>query len=412
MTTIPVKAATHHPSAPFIVWPVARREFYLSIQFALLPAIMFAIVIFGWRVLAMLICAQGAATITHWLLKRFTRRGKSLIYPHTTSAVMIMIALCDPAWPVWIISIAGALIPLVVWLIGGTGRERIHVAVVWAVLLQAGATHVSHLHNAEPEGAILARDRLVMGDIRNAREAPLYHWPASSELNGDDAVHILRPQQVAYDTFDAISETLRTAPLRENPSDRTHLLTPGTRATLQTALDNVLAARLPAVEMLIGGFVPGRIGCVCVPLLIVGGLYLAYRYILRPKSVLIFLGAYLMGVGLRIFWPSAVGHLGPLGLWGAAKGMAGELLTLMEYAFFNSDVLFASIFVLGLPGTQPLTRRGRGVFLVCAALTAAAIDRFNGGELPAGTAALCLFMPVAPLFDRLFGKRSWLSRMI
>ncbi len=355
--------------------------------------------------------ARAAAAITHWLLKRFTRRGKSLIYSHTTSAVMIMIALCDPTWSTLIILIAAALIPLVVWLIGGTGRERIHVAVVWAVLLQAGATHLSHLHNAEPEGAILARDRLVMGDIRNAREAPLYHWPVSSELNGDDAVHIARPQQVAYDTFDSISDALHTAPLRENPSDRTHLLTPGTRGTLQSALDNVLASRLPAVEMLIAGFVPGRIGCVCVPLLIVGGLYLAYRYILRPKSVLLFLGAYLLGIGLMVFSPSAVGHLGLLGLWGAAKGMAGELLTLLEYAFFNSDVLFASIFVLALPGTQPLTRRGRGVFLVCAALTAAAIDRFNGGDLPAGTAALCLFMPIAPLFDRFFAKRSWLSRV-
>ena len=170
MTFAAVKTPTRHPSAPFIVWPVARREFYLSIQLALLPAILFAIIIFGWRVLAMAVCAQLAATITHTLLTRFTRRGKSLIYSHTTSSVIIMIALCDPAWSAMIITAAAALIPVMFWLIGGTGRERIHVAVVWAVLLQAGMTQFVARHHAEAEGAILARDRLVMGDIRNARE--------------------------------------------------------------------------------------------------------------------------------------------------------------------------------------------------------------------------------------------------
>jgi Na+-translocating ferredoxin:NAD+ oxidoreductase RnfD subunit len=73
--------------------------------------------------------------------------------------------------------------------------------------------------------------------------------------------------------------------------------------------------------------------------------------------------------------------------------------------------LFASIFVLALPGTQPLTRRGRRVFLVCAAVLAAVIDRYNGGNLPAATASLCVFMPAAPVFDRFFAKRSWLSRV-
>jgi Na+-translocating ferredoxin:NAD+ oxidoreductase RnfD subunit len=411
MTTAAVKPATRRPGAPFIVWPVARREFYLSIQLALLPAIHIAIVIFGWRVLGMALCAQLAATITHTLLKRFTRRGKSLIYSHTTSSVIIMIALCNPAWSTTIIALAAALIPVMFWLIGGTGRERVHVAVVWAVLLQAGMTQLLHRQNTEAEGAILARDRLVMGDIRNTRQAPLYHWPVSSELNGDDAVRIERPQGVAYETFDEICDILDSAPLRENTADRTHLLTPGTRTTLQTTLDNVLASRLPAIEMLVAGFVPGRIGCVSVPLLIIGGLYLAYRYILRPKSVLLFLAAYLFGMMVLLFWPRTVAHLGLLGMWGAAKSMAGELLTLVEYAFFNADVLFAAIFVLALPGTQPLTRRGRCVFLICAGLLAAAIDRFNGGNLPAATAALCVFMPISPLFDRFFGKRSWLPRV-
>ncbi|HUO09635.1 MAG TPA: RnfABCDGE type electron transport complex subunit D [Phycisphaerae bacterium] len=400
----------HQPSAPFIVWPVARREFYLSIQFALLPAIVFAVVVFGWRVLAMLICAEIAAITMHAVLSRFTRRGKAMIYTHTTSAVVIMVALCEPFWPTWLVTIAAGLIPCVVWLIGGTGRERIHVAVVWAVLLQVVTTQMAYRTGEEHGSAILARDRLVMGDIRNAKDAPLYHWPVSSELGGDDAVRIALPQQVACESFDEISQTLRETEIRPDPTDRTRVLPPTTRAALQAYLDTVLSSRLPAIEMLIAGFVPGRIGCVCVPLLILGGLYLAYRYILRPKSVLLFLGAYGVGTAMLLFWPTAIGHLGLLGMWGAAKSMAGELVTLLEYAFFNSDVLFASIFVLALPGTQPLTRRGRRVFLVCAALLAAMIDRLNAGNLPAATASLCVFMPAAPMFDWMFAKRSWMSR--
>ncbi len=182
------------------------------------------------------------------------------------------------------------------------------------------------------------------------------------------------------------------------------------RQNLQRFLDAALSSQLPAIEALIVGVVPGRVGTVSLAGILLGGLYLAYRHILRPRSVWLFLFTYALTMAALTFWPTTVLHLGIPAIYRLWRTLPGELLTLLEYAVLNSDVLFASVFILAFPGTEPLTARGRRVFLIAAGCLAAALDRMNM-NIPAATVAVCLLMPLASMFDHLFAKPSWLTRV-
>ena len=63
------------------------------------------------------------------------------------------------------------------------------------------------------------------------------------------------------------------------------------------------------------GAVPGRIGTVSLIGVALAGFYLAYRFILRPASVVLFVAAFMLGTILLAFWPSAVAHVGIRELW-------------------------------------------------------------------------------------------------
>jgi Na+-translocating ferredoxin:NAD+ oxidoreductase RnfD subunit len=405
--TAPAQPAPSVRRAPFLRWPVARHEFYLAIQFALMPTLVWGIVLFGWRVLILLATALAAASAVHFLLRRFTTRGKRLLYAHTAAAVLIMIALCHPMWPAWIITLAGAAIPAAFCILGGPGRERLHVAIVWAILLQLLVIPLTPQLGISrgTANAILARDRLFMGDVRNFREASLYHWPSSVDLSGDDAAAMARPEQSAIDGLDHLSQSLE---LRRQQRGSTGAASLAEQTRSQ--VDTTLATQLPTIDALIFGAVPGRIGVVSLAGILLGGLYLGYRHILRLRSVSLFLCAYCLIFLLIAIPPGTVIHVGLRSTFHLWRTLPSEMFTLLEYALLNSDLLFAAVFILALPGTEPLTPRGRHVFLVVAAVFGATLARLNL-NLPAATTALCLLMPLAPLFDSLFAKRSWLTRM-
>ncbi|HVS71567.1 MAG TPA: RnfABCDGE type electron transport complex subunit D [Phycisphaerae bacterium] len=401
--------------APFLVWPVARREFYRALSFALLPTLVWGCVIFGWRPLAMAATAVAAVSISHGLLKRWTRRGKTLVYPHAVTSALLLAALCYPFWPAWVVGCIALMLPPVFTLLGGPGKEPVHVAALAALLLQfmlpllpnAGVLNSSP-YALLPEPAILARDRLLMGDIRNQGRAPLYHWPSSLDLQGDDAVRMTPPALVVRETLDSLDEELS----RPRAATATHPATTLPVSTMRGTFDAAFAGELPGIEGLLMGAVPGRTGLVSIIGILIGGLYLAYRYMLRPRSVALYLIAYLIFLALLAFAPAVVMHGNAHAFLRFVAVFPGELLTLLAYLFFSSDAIFAAVFILALPGTEPLTPRGRRVFLVVAALGAAALTRFArpGLPLPASTVSFIVLMPAARWFDALFAKASWLNR--
>ncbi len=82
-------------------------------------------------------------------------------------------------------------------------------------------------------------------------------------------------------------------------------------------------------------------------------------------------------------------------------------MALLFYEIGSSDFLFASVFILALPGTLPIEPLARKVFLVMAGLAAAFLHRM-ALPIPPATAALLFLQPAAPAMDLLLHRRSWL----
>ena len=400
--------------APFLTWPVSRREFYRAIWISMLLAITWGVLVFGVRALIMLVASVAAMSIMHFLLKVLLKwkLAGCLLYAHNLVSVMVLVALASPTWPAWILAAAAALFPLIFAWIGGPGRERIPVAVATVLLIQylllpalAGRTYTGC-----PD-AIVARDRLFMGDIRD-QHAPIPGsasltsvpgWPASRELAGNDAFPMTPPAVTAADAFNQVSTVLavREAEFRAPLGQQEH-------ADIQQILEHAFAFELPSMDLFMAGISPNRIGAASLPALLLAGLFLAYRYILRPRSVFLFLLAFIAATVVLAFTPQVFNRVGGSVLLDVIKRFPGELITLLEYLVLNSDAPFGAVFLLALPGAEPLSPRGRRVFLLLVAVLAAALHRFDPAA-PATTLILCLFIPLAPYFDRLLAKRSWLA---
>ncbi len=394
-------------TAPFLAWPVSRRAFYRAIFVSLMPALVWGIVLFGVRPLEMALAGFAGATAMHFALKYSGwRRGKCLLLFHSLVGTGILVGLAHPTWPAWVVAVAALLLPLLFALLGGPGREPLHLAVVWVVVIQFAILPalVGHTYTGKPD-ALLARDRLFMGDVRNQAPAVVGNsWPLSRELGGDDAFLATPPALGAAQTLDEVSRLL---PSDTSPTRR-WALNAGELKSIGKALDSHFAFDLPPMNLFAWGVAPGRVGVVSLIAILLAGLHLSYRYILRPRSVLLFLAAFGIGTLAMAFTPQTFERVGPRILWDLFAHFPGQIVTLFSFMLLGSDVLFAAVFILALPGTEPLTPRGRRIFLVLSAVGAAVLHRYTP-TVPAATICLTALMPFAPAFDRLFKHRSWLK---
>ncbi|HVT79465.1 MAG TPA: RnfABCDGE type electron transport complex subunit D, partial [Phycisphaerae bacterium] len=173
------------------------------------------------------------------------------------------------------------------------------------------------------------------------------------------------------------------------------------------AMSRRFAYELPPADLFAWGISAGRVGVLSLIAVGLAGLHLSYRNILRPRSVVMFVAAFGVGTMAVMFTPGTFQRVGPWVLWDFVKHFPGETMTLFNYLFTGSDVIFAGVFILALPGTEPLTPRGRRVFLAAAGLVAAWAHREWPG-VPAASVCLTGMMPLARVFDWVFKHRSWL----
>jgi hypothetical protein len=377
----PAAQRTAGSQRPFLLWPVARREFYQTISVSVLLPLLWGIAVFGFRATLIILATLAAAGVAHLLLARFTRRGRLLTWNHTMAYAMISSGLTAPmlAW-YWALAMGAAMVVLI-WIAGLPGKQRFHIA----LLAPLAITAVIPLAGRWP---VLVLDHLTIGDIDQAVPAQIYHWPQRSPQRGVDAVLLPRPEQVIQRTLSKIGG---------DPS--------GVRASM--ALRNMFAMNLPSPPALLLGGVPGRIGTVGIFAIIIAGLYLSYRHILPADAWALFLLAVLTGLIFGPLSPRMLHHefwqsIG--GLWYLPPERA---MTLLLYELCSSDFLFASVFILALPGTLPIEPLARKVFLVLAGISAALLHRI-ALPLPPATVALLVLQPISPALDMLLHRGSWL----
>jgi hypothetical protein len=366
---------------PFLLWPVSRREFYQTISVSVLLPLLWGIAVFGFRASLIILSTLLAAAVTHFLLARFTARGQLLTWNHTMAYAMICSGLTAPlvAW-YWALAM-GASVVILIWIAGLPGKQRFHIGLLVPLALTAILPLAGHW-------PVLVLDHLTIGDIGKAIPAQIYRWPQQSPRRGVDAVLLPRPEQVIEQT------------LKQIGGDPT-----GLRSRI--ALRNMFALNLPSPPTLLLGGVPGRIGTVGIFAIIIAGLYLSYRHILPPDAWALFLIAVLAGLIFGPLSPQVLHHefwqsIG--GLWYLPPERA---IALLLYELCSSDFLFASVFILALPGTLPIEPLARKVFLVLAGIAAALLHRM-AIPLPPATTALLLLQPIAPALDMLLHRHSWL----
>lgn len=366
--------------APFLLWPVARREFYQAIIIALSLPLLWGVALFGIKA-ALIVCSTlGGAVITQALLRR-SRRGRLLTFNHTIASALMLACLTAVQCPLWLAGAASALMTLVIWLVGPPGRHRVHVGLLTALMLSLVVGRVG-------TGPVLVKEALFVGNLHRTSPVRRFRWPAAAPVVGNDAITVPSPDMV-------LAKTLRS--ISDHPE--------GLKA--RATLDNAFGIELPPPAELFLGVMPGRIGVVAILGIILGGLLLAYRHILQPASWAVFLLAVLLGLVFgplsahtfhHEFWQS----LG--GLWYLPKERA---LYLIFVELCTSDFLFASVFILAMPGTLPLSPRARWVFLLAAGILAALFARI-GLPLPPATTALLLLQPIGPWLDSLLPRRTWM----
>lgn len=365
---------------PFLLWPVARREFYQTISVSVLLPLMWGVAVFGVRAALIILATLAAAGAIHFLLERFTIRGQLLTWNHTLAYAMIASGLLAPLVPWYWALVSGAGMTLLIWIAGLPGQQRFHIALLAPLVLTA-------LVPMSGRWPVLVLDRLTIGDINHAVPARVYQWPQRSPKRGVDAVLLPRPDKVVEHTLEKIAV---------NPS--------GVHA--RRALRDMFALSLPSPPALLLGGVPGRIGTVGILAIILAGLYLSYRHILPPDAWALFLIAVLAGF---IFGPLS-SHTLHHEFWQSLGGLwflpPERAIALLLYELCSSDFLFASVFILALPGTLPIEPLARRVFLILAGLTAAFLHRM-ALPLPPATVALLFLQPIAPTLDMLLHRRSW-----
>jgi Na+-translocating ferredoxin:NAD+ oxidoreductase RnfD subunit len=350
------------------------------------------LVMYGWRAGVTVAAVMIPAMLTLFLWRRVGLRGGQLRYAHMLW-LSLLLALTLPAHLAshatisrsaeWLIlPLAGSVLVVFCWLLGGMGAGRIHPVVVTYLLLV-----VLYGPQLVPQ-SVLQRNCLLLGNLINSSPQP-------SALTAQD-VWLERPIVPEHDAIrmTAASEYLGSYTTGQVSPERNWL-----------SLEGLLRDRLPPLEDLVIGAHPGPIGTTSAIAIIIGGLFLLYRGLIDYRiPLLIVVSALLALLVLPIpavitnhaEWRWAVGHVRGIG-WSMG-------ITFANYEILASPLLFTAFFLATSPAVRPMSGRGRTIFSILIGFLAALFQLYVspsfGSYLALMTASL-----ITPALDKYLRPR-------
>ncbi len=350
------------------------REFLV----ALAPVVAAALILFGRAAAVVLCCSMVGAALGEALVLHIAPGGprRNMLHAVLTGA---LVALTLPVTVSWHVAFLGGLLALGVGkgLLGGSGNYVWHPALVGRAVLQL-------LFGAELTPRcwpVLAQGRLWSGSIGATAEAAYYH---GHQLNqppwGVDAWGLQRPIDGALACY--------SAPLGEGSVSGSGWL-------------SMFRDHLPPWSDTLWGTVGGGIGETCTVALVLGGLYLMYRGLLRWSSAV---GALLTVAALAVVLPVRLnGDPAWLPVFSAWDHFpAGVAFVLFHLT--GGGLLLACLILAADPMTTPLTTRGHVVFGVGVGVVTMAARWF--GLTPGSSYWAILAMnTLVPVIDRLTARR-------
>jgi Na+-translocating ferredoxin:NAD+ oxidoreductase RnfD subunit len=339
-------------------------RYYFTHVFGALFPLAAGLLLYGWRsaivIIAVILPAMGA--LYFW--RKVGLRGGQLRYAHVLW-MSLLLAMILPGhlaghfaferssdW--FILPLAGVLLVIFCWLLGGLGAGRIHPVIVTYLLLVVlySPQLVPHF--------VLQHNCLLLGDLLNAT-------PPTLSTSAQD-VWLKQPTVLDHSAIATIpaSEYLGSYTTGQVSPERNWL-----------SLEGLLRDRLPPLEDLIVGGHPGPIGTTSAIAVIFGGLFLLYRGLIDFRIPLLIVVSALIALLVlpvpavitnHADWHWAVGHVRGIG-WSMG-------LTFADYELLASPLLFTAFFLATAPSVRPMTRRGRAFFAVSIGVLAAVFQLY------------------------------------
>ncbi|UCG32790.1 MAG: RnfABCDGE type electron transport complex subunit D [Phycisphaerales bacterium] len=377
-------------SAPFLRPAPSSGSLAWLTSAAALPVAAAGVVLFGRHGAIIMALSVATALLTNAILGYLTRRGGVIGTGH---AVMtgLLLALTLPPHVDWGIPVVGALIAILVGkgLLGGYGNYLWSPVLVGRVGLQV-LDPAAMLPASWP---VLGRGRLLVGDLSNATDSsPFFAWRNANLPDGVDSWLLPRLDSLLAGTHDGL--------IHSGP--------PALRGERITSLADLLNDVLPPWGETLLGTVGGGFGETCALCIIVGGLYLIHRGLVRWQlPVALLLGAAVTAAVFPIAssWNEQGEVIGRMWLPGLTlEGHKPLGLVYVLYHLTTGELLLAAFFIATDIVSSPMRGRGQVVFGFGVGVLTICLRML--GIIPgAAYWAILILNPFVSLIDRLTRRR-------
>jgi electron transport complex protein RnfD len=395
--------------APFGHAPETARTVFLVTLSAASAPLLAGVLLFGWRAAVVAGVSIASCAVIERVYYRVTRTPALLGRTHAY-LTGVLLALTLPAFVPWYVPVVAAAFAVILGkaVFGGVGHflwqpalvGRLAVAVIFAGPLTGNAI--------DPDGwGVLARSRLLIGDVREVRTVDDYRgWRRRRAPAGADGFRLQHPRR----SLAKLTRGLGGEEGRQGEAAYSGLAT--ARRDIPHASPPALRApppdRLPPVADLLLGATPGGIGQTCTIVIVVAGLYLVYRNYVRwqlPVSILLSAAAVAAIAPVRLEGPNATTDLVwfPLLIEGLDVGF-----TYVCYQLLVGGLVLAAFFLAPEMTSRPVTAGGQVVFGVGCGAVAMILQLYVDVAIPAymGVLAMNTFTPVIDAMwrPRVFGR--------
>ena len=367
MNNLLVSSSPHiraRESIPSIMWAVVA---------ALIPAGIFGIVLYGLRAVVIILIAVGTAVLTELIIQKLRRRKMTIGDGSAVVTGLLLAYILSPGVP-WFVPLVGSVfaIAIVKFCFGGLGMN------IWNPALAARALVLSSWIVWMTASWVYPTEQQIFGDLSRSGTTLV---SSGRDVSKVDATTAATPRAAVKDEIIlgkdadwAGWQDLKAA--GDRPADWLRRI----RERNKTSY----------IDLLIGT----RGGCIgesSTILLLLGGLFLLFRGIIRWQIPVFYIGTVaLLGWALPVRFP------------GGTAWFAGDPL----FAVMSGGLMLGAFFMATDMVTSPVTRRGMIFFAIgCGVLTA--LIRAYGGYPEGVNYSILLMNTAVPLIDRYIKPRKY-----
>lgn len=433
---------------PFMHAQEGARTIFLVTMVAACGPLLAGLLLFGFRAAIVSALAIGSCVLIERLYYRVTKLPSLLGRSHAF-LTGVLLALTLPPFVAWYVPVTAAAVAIIVGkaVFGGVGHFLWQPALVGRLAVAAIFANPAIGANLNPDSwPILAQNRLLVGDVRNAKPVENPHqwqWRGTPAPAGKDGFLMPTPRQMlagitdsrepAYSSIAGLVggsgpdpyDRFANGSLADNDATTAPDAAPGARLqTLPTPPaappdaagppKPVLILSLPPINDLIYGAYPGGIGETCAAVIVMAGLYLIYRnYVRWQVPVFFVLSAAVTAAVCPIYLAGPNDTVTTCWLPVLAEGTdVGAVY--VSYQLLGGEMLLAAFFFATEMTSRPVTRGGATIFAIGCGVTAMLLRMYTTLPIPAFLAVLVM-NTLTPWIDafwrpRVLGTKRWGKR--